>query len=331
VVGLAIVVVRPGERPDVATVPDPRGAAQQLILEPWPGVLSPDGTPRALALGGVDPLGLHGAPQPLPGGGHVALGIDDVSPVGRPEGFNEFTDSRYLLVVVDADGEVAVEREVPRTGGESVRLLAATADEAILARTPRNERAEVTGPTAVVAHDLDTGQERSIATDLRDGDVVPAIHAGSALSSTLVLALGPDDDEPGSPSASAPCSLSAIDLTSGTQITHVLPAECAVVRGVRLSPDGARVAVAYTGGATEEIHLTVVDLGRSTPGGDVSLRCDEPATCPADPPVEYLGMAWDDDTTLRVALVDLVANPGWNPEGDALDEDDVLIETHTVE
>ena len=44
-----------------------------------------------------------------------------------------------------------------------------------------------------------------------------------------------------------------------------------------------------------------------------------------------LGAAWNNDTTLRVALFDLATNPAWNVEGEPVTSDELLIETRTVE
>lgn len=337
----AVAVRQEPDDPNVATRPDPALVRQRLFLEPWPGELRPNGSVTALPLGGLDRLGLHGAPQPLPDGRHVALGVQDTSPEDV-EG-NELTDIVSHLVVADAEGRVEVDREVPRTGAELVQLLAATADEAILARTPRDEQGEPTGPTRIVGHDLETGQERTVDEGFpAEQSEGRALVAGHAVADTLAVGEVMTDVVPGDRSGDGgSCTVWVTDThTDGSGIADSgqasTPTEpCEDVRGVRLSPGGDLLAFVYVPSTLvpdpdPDLRLAVVDLARSATLHDEVLGCHEPAMCPAEDPVEYLGMAWDNEATLRIALVDLAANPDWNPEGEALTRDEVVVETRTV-
>jgi hypothetical protein len=298
---------------------------QRLIIAGWPGEVLPDGSPAKLPLGGLDRLGLNGSPQPLPGGRHVLLGVRDVTPdvpLDDDAGFEG--DPAFFLVVVDTEGRVAVERELEVTD-ESASLLAATPTDAILARAPREDGDRSAGRGRIVAHDLETGRERLIA----ELDIKPS-HA-DVVGANLVIGQGPPY---GDPDPDDSCTLEVIDLASGDRTAHPLPSACSEMLGVRVSPSGQTVAVAYGGGReTPELRLTIVDLVHSKIRSDEllghNLICS-PTECPGLRPVHYLGAAWDNDTALRVALFDLAANPAWNVEGDPVTKDELLIETRTV-
>jgi hypothetical protein len=309
--------VEVGEEP-VATGP------QRLIIAGWPGEVLPDGSPVELPLGGLDRLGLSGSPQPLPGGRHVLLGVRDVTPdapLDDDAGFEG--DPAFFLVVVDADRRVEVERELDVTD-EPASLLAATPTNAILARAPR-EDGDRSARRGRIAHDLETGRERLIA----ELEIKPT-H-GDVVGDNLVIGQGPYGDlDPDDA-----CALEVIDLASGDRTQQPLPTGCSEMLGVRASPDAQTVAVIYGGGQeTPELRLTIVDLVHSKIRNDEllgnNLICS-PTECPSLRPVHYLGAAWDNDTTMRVALLDLAANPASNVEGDPVTKDELLIETRTVE
>jgi hypothetical protein len=82
-----------------------------------------------------------------------------------------------------------------------------------------------------------------------------------------------------------------------------------------------------------ELRLTIVDLADPAIHNDEllghNLDCP-PTQCPSIRPVDYLGLAWADDKTVRVALVDLKTDPGWNPEGHSVPQKALIIETRTV-
>jgi hypothetical protein len=175
-------------------------------------------------------------------------------------------------------------------------------------------------------HDLQSGQERLIAkTDL---EVSSADVAGNRLAVVGPYASGP--------SPTGGCRLYLIDLVSGHRTTYQLPPACWETRGVRVSPSGEFAAVVY--GVVEavpepELRLTIVDLADPAIHNDELLghNVDCPPTqCPSIRPVDYLGLAWADDKTVRVALVDLKTDPGWNPEGHSVPQKALMIETRTV-
>lgn len=140
----------------------------------------------------------------------------------------------------------------------------------------------------------------------------------------------------GGPSPAGGCRLYLIDLVSGHRTTYQLPPACWETRGVRVSPSGEFAAVVYgvVGAVPEpELRLTIVDLADPAIHNDELLghNVDCPPTqCPDIRPVDYLGLAWADNETVRVALVDLNADPGRNPEGHRVPEKALIIETHTV-
>jgi hypothetical protein len=299
---------------------------QRLILEGWPGEVLPNGSLVELPLGGLDRLGLSGPPQPLPGRRHVLLGVRDVTPevpVDEDAGFEG--DPAFFLVVVDADGNVELEREVEVTD-EYVSLIAATPTEAILSRIPREDGDQSLAPGRIVAFDLETGRERLLAE--------PDIEASRAdvVGDRLVVGEGvPGDLDPNDS-----CGLEVIDLANGDRTRQPSPAGCSEVLGVRASPSGDTAAViygVYSVGEDPEIRLAIVDLADSTIRRDELLGHNvicPPTECPRLRPVHYLGAAWDNDTTLRVALFDLATNPVWDGV-EPVTKDELLIETRTVE
>jgi hypothetical protein len=311
---------------DVKVSQYPTGTGpQRLILEGWPGEVLPDGSPVALPLGGLDRLGLSGPPQPLPGGRHVLLGVRDVTPeapVDDDAGFEG--DPAFYLVVVDADGRVELEHEVEATD-EYVSLLAATPIEAILSRIPREDGDRPLAPGRIVALDLETGRERLLG----EPDIEPS--RADVVGDRLVVGEGlPGDLDPDDS-----CGLEVIALADGDRTSQPSPAGCTEVLGVRTSASGDTAAViygVYSVGETPEVRLAIVDLA------DAEIRSDEllghnlicpPTECPGLRPVHYLGAAWDNDTTLRIALFDLATNPTWNGV-DPVTKDELLIETRTV-
>jgi hypothetical protein len=319
---LAVTRGNDGGDPDEAVLATDAGlepAPQRLILDDWRReLLLDDGDPVPLELAGLDP---HGAPRPLPDGGHVVVGIHPVEEP-PPEGFNEFTDLTYGLAAVGADGAVDVERDI-----EPSTLVGVTATEAILARQPRDERGEPSGPASIVTHDLATGEERVVHQDItfdadRMASARSAVVAGDLVTveaSQLMEPTGEDTSVfvPGSEE----CTLRVTDLATGDETARPLALECSMVRGLQASPDGSRAAVAYESSRSSrtrddlpEVRLAVVDL----PDGAVrhdqllghNIDC-RAGGCPPDArPLDYQGMAWNDAFTVRVAMVELAAGFG---------------------
>lgn len=304
----ALLISTVGEAPKTAHHSAASPPAQRLFLNGWPEEVRADGSVVEVPTGGIDRLGLDGMPQPLPGGGFVVLGVRDVSARSPGEA------PVHVLTVVNADGTVELEREV-----QQASLLAAVPNAAILGRYEG-------GDTRLVIHDLQSGQERLIAkTDL---EVSSADVAGNRLAVVGPYASGP--------SPTGGCRLYLIDLVSGHRTAYQLPPACWETRGVRVSPSGEFAAVVY--GVVEavpepELRLTIVDLADPAIHNDELLghNVDCPPTqCPDIRPVDYLGLAWADDETVRVALVDLNADAGRNPEGHRVPREALIIETRTV-
>jgi hypothetical protein len=313
---------------DLATDAGLEPAPQRLILFDWTREtwreLPRGGKPVPLELAGLDP---HGAPRPLPGGGHVVVGVHPV-PEPPPEGFNEFTDMTYGLAVVGDDGTVTIERDI-----EPATLVGVTTTEAILARQPRDDSGEPSGPTSIMAHDLTTGDERLIRRDVafdseRRASADWAIVAGDLVGVEATQLTEPTGEYgsryiPGSEE----CTLSVTDLATGDVTETPLDLDCSMIRGLRASPDGSQAAVAYeatfTGGAElPVVRLAVIGLADGTVHHDQLLghNIDCRTGCPpGTQSADYEGMAWDDASTLRVATVDLAARYG-----------DLIVQTITV-
>jgi hypothetical protein len=341
------VIAGGGPASDVAVRDQPAdpalAAPQRLLLRNWWGELGADGEPVKLELAGLDP---HGSPRPLPGGGHVVVGIHPVEePV--PAGFDEMTDLIYGLAVVDAGGDVVTERRI-----EPSTLVGATATEAILSRGVADDPGGAAGPRQIVAQNLVTGDERVVREDaptdpeqITSGDtavigdqlVTVEVAMGSLPSGG---GTGASRSEPESHSQPEDCVLRTTDLTTGAQSEQPVELGCGMVVGVQPSPDGARLAVTYeprpTAAGDFGVHLAVVGVPSGVVTQDEVLGddvvCSEGAEgCPSGRrPVRPLGAAWQTDTTLRVAMVDLATNPDWNFDEDDLHADQLLVDTIPV-
>jgi len=305
--GALVLSERDATKPaDNRTVSPP---AQRLFLSGWPEEVLADGSIVDVPIGDIDRLGLDGMPQPLPGGRFVVLGVHDVS--GSPG-----EAPAPALAVVNADGTVDIERDLQPADG-TVGLLAAVPKAAILARHEG-------GKTDIVMHNLQSGQERLVV------DTYLGISSADVTGDRLAV-VGPS---PASGSTAGRCRLDLIDLVSGHRTPYQLPRACWETRGVRVSPDGEFAAVVYgVVGPQPELRLAIVDLADSVTQKDELLghNLDCPLTeCPDIRPVHYLGLAWGNDETVRVALVDLRAHPGWNPEGHRVPREALIIETRTI-
>jgi hypothetical protein len=151
--------------------------------------------------------------------------------------------------------------------------------------------------------------------------------------SKLVYFVGPQTE------GGSSCRIETLDVVTGEEQSYPLDATCEQVRAVRASPDGSSVAVVYgylnvDEADTNEVRVAVVDLD------DGEIRLDEyPGNillgCVGDgcPEVlaDYLGMAWDDHRTLRVALVDLTATPDGNGDAATLPPAALLIRTFELD
>ncbi|MEV7229561.1 hypothetical protein AB0M79_21420 [Polymorphospora sp. NPDC051019] len=191
------------------------------------------------------------------------------------------------LVVVSGSGVVESSRAVG-TSDEQVRLIAATARVAYLWRA-----------AGLVEHDLDSGGERRLLAAAVLGDLPDRLPIGrlDVLGGRLVLA-GTRAD---------PCRLRVVDLGTADAVEFGLSGlRCTGLGQVRISPDGARAAVSYQQ-ATGEVRIALVDLADGGIGADAVIA--GPSAPQAESvPKQPVGMAWYDDTTVRVAVVDPAAD-----------------------
>ncbi|MEU0553674.1 hypothetical protein [Dactylosporangium sp. NPDC006015] len=157
---------------------------------------------------------------PLDDGRSVVLGGKNLKPgVSREDG-PDVSDFAIRLLVLDAGGQVGLQREV-RVQGQDVELLGATATTAYLYRTPGR----------IMAHDLATGAEHRL-TGL---EPVPSWETHSLTVQGGLLLAAPH----------ASCGLRAVALDTGKQL-FVAYLPCAATRVMRLSPDGRTLAVALS-------------------------------------------------------------------------------------
>ncbi|MCI0686098.1 MAG: hypothetical protein L0Y54_02510 [Sporichthyaceae bacterium] len=324
-ISIAAGLVGTTDRPGPTGVGQAPGA-QRMILESWPAELRPDGSVVPLELGDLSLLALTGAPQPLPDARHVAVGERwpsvDVAP-----------NRTHHLVVVDATGKVEVERQVG-TATEWVGLLAATPREAILIKARRDESrprsvygSTPIGPGRIVAHDLATGAERALSGTAQLG----LLHEVRADVSGDRIVLVRSSLNPGTN-----CQLLLIDLTGPDWFFVTSLANCSEVRAVRVSPDGQLAAVTYGNlNVNLELRVAVVDLDNVEVLEDVRLgeygTCADPPCTGVKRPLNSLGLAWANDTAVRVALLDLKAYPDAGHYGSPIPRDAVLVDTVPVE
>jgi hypothetical protein len=206
--------------------------------------------------------------------------------VGLPDGRLVVVVTRTTpprLSVLRPDGAIQHTYPIPVLAGR-VSLVGATEEEAYLLR-----------PSGLVAQNLTTGLERTVfdpATIGMSGWLpdVTADLAGDRLVLTAPLTKS--------------CSLRVIDLPTGRRLPEpALPTPtCRQILGLRVSPDGRQVAVAYTRvHESLSIHVAIVDTGTG------KVRRDSPLKTASSPkgPVDMYGMAWTDATTVRVAWAGL--------------------------
>ncbi|MGH9023709.1 MAG: hypothetical protein ACRDV9_11535 [Acidimicrobiia bacterium] len=237
----------------------------------------------------------------LPDGRLVILGTRDLMPgVARRDGA-DVAGVAVPLVVTTTDGTVLVDRDV-RERGRSVSLLAASSTEAILYRSEATRYGGPIGGGRLVAHDLATGAERALGRlthTPRSGDIV-----GSALLVVSAAATG-DYATPG------PCRVDVVPLDGTIGPQELAAPDCFRPYDVDPSPDGRYAAVAYQDNSSDnepEVRLAIIELEGGRLLSDESLG--NPVICPPDQcgglePFGYLGAAWLDPTTLRIARNDL--------------------------
>jgi hypothetical protein len=279
-------------------------------LRAWPGAvgvisgwaeLRPDGevVELDLDLPGIDSISDVAA---MPDGRLAAIGVVDRMPeVERDDGpCVEGVD--FPLLVIEADGSVSRSREV-RVMCETVRLLAADADTAYLARDSR-----------LVAHDLATGEERTLveAPHPLDGGY------GSVAPGRVATAAAEPRDDPCPPDeVGEQIVVRVVEFGSGASSSYPLrPRGCSGYAGaMRLSPDGRYAAVAFyrllDDGRYFDLGVAILDLDTGDVVRDQTIV--EGYQDRQDVTVDIgngsitstrgaiSGIAWDDERTLRVA------------------------------
>lgn len=311
------------------------GAAdRRLILETWPGELLPDGSVVPLQTGDLLRTALTGAPQALPGGRYVVVSE-------RYPSVDPAPSRADYLAVLDADGRVELERRVGTTT-EWVGLLASTPHEAILIRARRDSLSGgiygsyPSGQGRLVAHDLATGQERPLSVSVVPRSRTRTSVAADVIGDRLALAFptGVREHRLGA-QVSGSCLLEVIDLTSlGSTRVASLP-NCDEVRGVQMSPSGQFVAVVFSNDYPE-LRFAMFDLEAKLARENILLGyngvCEPvPPPCAGDSLlVGYLGMAWENNITARIALVNLRVEHEGGTYGRPIPRDAILVNTQTV-
>lgn len=208
------------------------------------------------------------------------------------------------LRVYSADGTLALSREIGVRCEETI-LVGASADEAFLLRVPQS------GGGSLVAHRFADGAERTLAgLDGFDVNVLGTTVDLSTDASRLVAT---------SPS----CGIEALDVTT-TAVTTLHLADvldgCLQLNGLRLSPNGDRLAVTYESnddgtapkrGSTEPTDLTVAVIDLATHAvllqEVIATAQTSVITVPVNPFTFTAGMAWTDDSALRAAFIHIPA------------------------
>jgi Lipoprotein LpqB beta-propeller domain len=265
-----------------ATTTSAQVTPQRLILDYSAGDLTPKhtqaGIGEMLADGSV-------VTHPVAGsdGGYQAVGLPDgrlvvlLTRIGPPR-----------LSVLRPDGTVQHTYPISVPAGR-VGLAGATEDDAYLL-----------GSSGLIARNLATGAERAVLDLVALGmpGWLPDITIDLA-GDRLVLTAMPGKS----------CSLRVIDVPSGRRLPEpALPrSACRQILGVRVSPDGRRIAVAYSRpDQSLSIRVAIVD----TVTGQV--RQDSPLkTSPAHKGLAGVyGMAWIDPATVRVAWTGTTSDTG---------------------
>lgn len=145
---------------------------------------------------------------------------------------------------------------------------------------------------SVVAHNLATGRERTV---LPKAGVVWRHYAGR-------LDVGGGRVAGLTEGLRYPCWLEVTELTTGGRAALKVPG-CKLPGTVRLSPNGRLAAVSYHAGSASRV--AIVDITARAVKADYHLD-DDGEQLVVRPTVA--GMAWTDDTTLRVATMDVPEN-----------------------
>lgn len=280
--------------------PGPTPTDDRLIVRQNHWEVLREGTLTSLPVPpGVDTQTILG----LPDGRLVILGIRDLTPgVARRDGA-DVAGIAYPLVVTTSDGTVLVDRDI-RQRGRSVLLLAASSTEAFLYRSDATRTGGPIGGGELVAHDLATGAERAL------GRLTHTPRSGDIVGSILLVVSGAttgDYETPGS------CRVDVVPLDGTVGPRQMTAPDCFRPLDVDPSPDGRYAAVAYDTSSDNgpEVRLAIIELegGRllsdESLGNPISPIFCPPDVCDGRELFGYVGAAWLDPTTLRIARNDL--------------------------
>jgi hypothetical protein len=258
----------------------------------------PDGTVVDLYLDHLEPTGVDVRDvTALPDGRLMVINVVDRMPgLERTEG-PCVAGLEYLLQIVETDGSVSVSRDM-RVVCETVRLVAADPDTAYLVRGSR-----------LVAHDLATGDERTVAElpDLSSERRYWTSFEAGRMASV--------DTGPVAPRCRGGAGAVTVwwgEIGTGVTTEIPLPGGCDEAGGpVRLAPGGRHAAVAFHRllDETHQLRVAIVDLDRGEVVEDRLISevagadqvADSGPTGIGSRGGAVVGMAWDDAATLRVA------------------------------
>jgi hypothetical protein len=289
----AVPSVAPGTSPD--TVPPARPPAQHLVLRDANGTYAaPGGKPFEIGgetrLAEILPNGTLVTHEVvgsrnwerlvvLADGSLVALGSHDTRPGTERTDGPDVEGVEYRLVVTRPDGKVRIQRDV-RKKGEPVTLITATAATAYLWR-----------PAGLMSHDLATGKEKTIVKRavVQPGDADPPRFID--FSGNRLAIAGMRDE----------CVPRVYDVTTGRLVAEIplTGSGCLALSDMRVSPDGATLAVAYDRTGENGLDMAADQIrisDRKVLNGQFMLNQGFEKMSPA------VTMAWENDKTLRLVV-----------------------------
>ncbi|MEU9826934.1 hypothetical protein [Micromonospora chersina] len=300
----AATVAAPSTSPAAPDLPPPTPApAQRLMLTGEGGTVRPHRAgPEIGLVGGVaDELRSDGSvlrhrvpagweeTVALPDGRLVGLKLTDLMPGTRRTDGPDVAGLSIRLMVLDAGDRVDISREV-RVKGQGLKLAGADARYAYLVRDG----------VGLVAHELTTGREKTMIAAPASTDGELPFREAALAAGLVVSATGPPD--------MTRCQLDVRRLAGGSRLSRLtVDGECAP--SIRLSPDGTLVAVPYRRpvGRNLDYRLAILDTATG------QRRADQPLGT-ASPTYGLTGggtwgVAWVDDTTVRVVWAQLPDPP----------------------
>ncbi|WNM42496.1 hypothetical protein RMN56_14660 [Micromonospora halotolerans] len=295
--------VRPADTGPAAPAPTD-GPAQRLILSGEGGTVRParNGPEIGLLAGTADELTADGAvirhrvpagweqTVPLSDGRLVGLKLTDLTPGVRRRDGPDVAGLSIRLLVLGPDDRVRVSREV-RVKGQALTLVGADARYAYLVRDGKG----------LVAHELATGKEKILIHVGAEVDGELPFRGADVAAGLVVSATGLPD--------MTRCQLEIRRLAGGTGLSRpTVDGDCAP--STRLSPDGTLVAVPYrrpVARRTLEYRVAILDTATGQRRADQLIgTADAVAGMTGG---GTWGVAWVDDTTVRVVWAQLPDPP----------------------